>query len=311
MSIKFDAWEPYSRTTNVPSSTNFTACMWLKLNTTVAWSVYFSITNLTTYTQLYVDTNNYTVGIDRGGVNAWATALTQNAWAFIAISCSGTTSGTLKGYKALPGDTTFETISLTGAAITTPQLWVGGNDYDGEPPQCSLQYVKVWDAVLSEAELWQEMRCGRPVRYENLNTFLPWFNTTNATTDFSGNGYTMTGRSTPTDDEGPPVSWGVTEAGLLVPTTALWEDADTDWFEVQMESKTDPDIDTDWVFNVSRYKTGNVTFHYALMQGTTVIQEWTDTTATGTDTVLSLPITNASAITDTSNLRVRAKRVIS
>jgi hypothetical protein len=67
---------------------------------------------------------------------------------------------------------------------------------------------KAWTAVLSLAEIQQEMWFQRPIRTANLLAWHPMLSTIDDEIDFSGNGRTMTVSGTQAVGEGPPIAWG-------------------------------------------------------------------------------------------------------
>ena len=76
---------------------------------------------------------------------------------------------------------------------------------------------KVWQAVLTTAEMTAEMRCYIPQRVANLFEFHAFTGTGNdATLDLSGNGRTLTANGTPAITTGPPIPWDLFDPPLIV-----------------------------------------------------------------------------------------------
>ena len=94
-------------------------------------------------------------------------------------------------------------------------LDLGGSDYwEGG----RVAHVKMWNASLSEAELYRELWSARPRRLSDLVCWSPLISDYK---DYSGSGaWTLSGSGTYAD--GPPVGWGA--APLFVPSISqIWQ----------------------------------------------------------------------------------------
>ena len=121
-------------------------------------------------------------------------------WFFWAISCAGTAGGDLKGYWALPIDAAFTKAQATGSGLTTASIDIG-NDPSSERIDGRLAFVRCWDAVLTENELWCEMH-GFPRRTANINFRWDLWSSGDVQ-DYSGNGRNPTVGGTFTTEDGP------------------------------------------------------------------------------------------------------------
>lgn len=100
-------------------------------------------------------------------------------------------------------------------AITNIQLGDAGSElFNGR-----LAAVKFWTVALTAAELLNEMRCIRPVKFASVDSWYPFFDsTTDGIRDYSGNAKTWTVVGSLTSEDGPPIPWG-SDAREVVTTT--------------------------------------------------------------------------------------------
>jgi hypothetical protein len=227
MAARFDASaDALSRTTNLPTIASFAVLGW------------FYPTSFSTYNIVFTYGGSsgaaYTAQLDSGaflgdpgslevynGSSAYnsgslGTVLPLNAWSHVAMTVSGTGAGQFLCY--LDG-----ALNITGNAATiSSQKILIGNDTSGTGNVASrFAAVKVYGAVLTAAEVQQEMRQYLPVRTANLNTFLPLCGPASEfPVDFSGNGFAMTAGGTLTSEDGPPIPWKRGRSRLILPATA-------------------------------------------------------------------------------------------
>ena len=113
--------------------------------------------------------------------------------------------------------------ALTSASVTdftppTPnQLWLGadafGGWWDGR-----IASVKIWNVALTAAEVERELTQYVPKRTANLLRWHPFVNAD--PTDYSGNGYTLSGGTGATTEDGPPIPWGSAIPLVLLPSSS-------------------------------------------------------------------------------------------
>lgn len=205
MAVRLDTeGEGYTATSALPTAPCTILC-WAKIvndrdNYSSVWCV---DSGVTAYIILGTD---FSGTVARGsfsdidiGFNAW----TPNTWYKTALTVSGTT---VTVYQAPAGATLASTSGTSGALPSAPtSLRLGSSMTTGEWFDGSIANFKHYSAVLTsteiEAELgsWTSVRTANLVRHYKLQ--IP------ETTDYSGNGNTVTGgvgASTDTDD--PPIS---------------------------------------------------------------------------------------------------------
>lgn len=131
-----------------------------------------------------------------------STALTVGTWYHVAVTIDSDTNPTMIVYVngAQAGSAT-QAYTLTGTT-----MYVGSNRY-GEWLNGSAAHVKLWSAVLTAAEVQQEMHTVVPARSDNLVGWYP-LDTHTDVSDWSGNGNNWTANGTLATEDNPPVTWG-------------------------------------------------------------------------------------------------------
>jgi hypothetical protein len=214
MAVRFTAGtQDLRRTASLPSPTGFTVACWLKLaSDRNEYQTAFSLDNGSSYVilQTYADGTSL-LGTSTGGSNGFVDVMTVGSWYFAALVGSGGGANGLTAYSAAVGATTLTSAALQGSSFTPTSMFLGS------VPSFGTQYywagdiaaVKVWDAVLTAAELAQERWFYTPRRLANLHLWSPCVESTVAgcATDYSGNARAWTVTSTPSIVSGPPIAW--------------------------------------------------------------------------------------------------------
>lgn len=202
------------RTTSLPSDTNFSACMWWYQTgdggSDTYYNTIFSLEDSTTtdYRRLYYNQTNDRLGLEWDGseYQSIISPVTNGAWHFIAVTCAGLTTGDIDSYGVELPDATFSTASNSLAADTFTEAYMrvgiasSTNWMNGR-----VAALKVWDDVLTEAELYNERWTYRPQITTNLHGWWPFYEDTK---DYSGNGKDFTEAGTIAYNLGPPIAWG-------------------------------------------------------------------------------------------------------
>lgn len=216
MSTRIDAsGDSIRRTAALPSDTLLTIMvLGYVVNDRAGNYRYFcGIENATTNASAYKvmgwsSANNFEVSSESGS-GSFAAAPATGKWFWAAVSCGGTGANSFNGYWRYlsPSDgTTVYTASCTSTAFTEALMPLGSDSY-AEWCDIRLSTAKVWDAVLTQAEIESEMNSVRPMRYTNLHLFSPLWSATDIL-DYSGNGKNWTAGGTLSTEENPPISWG-------------------------------------------------------------------------------------------------------
>src|SRR5690606_3575775 len=110
---------------------------------------------------------------------------------------------------AAAGASSLTTASVAGSTFTSTIFTLGLDDANSWP-NVSLAGWKLYDRVLTDAELLAEMNRLRPASTTNLNAWWPMVANVAATADndYSGNARDLTPAGTITVEDGPPVGWG-------------------------------------------------------------------------------------------------------
>lgn len=207
MAVRQDATgDIIQRTANLPATSAMSACGWAYLTTdrnafsgicmleSAAGYVYLG-TNATG-TQLYVEhTSSSSLNL---------VDLATATWFFWAVTAQNLQA--VQGYYAVPGAASLTNQATPGGLTSfTPTSFRLCNTDAGDWWNGRIAYVKVWDAVLTAAELFAEMSNGRPQRLANLRYFWPLIDSSD-NRDLSSNGWGPTLTSV-TSEAGPPIEF--------------------------------------------------------------------------------------------------------
>ncbi len=217
MALRLDAQaDTLQRTANLPaSSTAVTLCGWFRRRGSggtnellVAIAESPGGPAIVAYIGLG-GTPAFTLFTPAHGAPVTGGSITTDTWYFLALSGQGTGATDAKLRHAALGATSLTTISATNASFT-PGLVQFGFDDAGQWPNAALAGWKLYDRVLTDAELLAEMNRLRPASTTNLNAWWPMVADVAATADndFSGNARDLTPAGTITVEDGPPVGWG-------------------------------------------------------------------------------------------------------
>ena len=200
------AGQDYSRSLALGTQAALTVGMWLYISVDRnTYSTPFSIDNGTSdnwLMQTAADGTTLTVYNDAAELQNMG-SLTVGTWYFVGLAMSGGT-GTL--YHRIPTANVLSTVAISGgsASVNAATLRLGESPWGGEWWNGRINAVKIWTAQLSAAEMLRESMQYVPHRTANLAAFYPLV--VPETTDYSGNGRTLTG-SGATREDGPPIPW--------------------------------------------------------------------------------------------------------
>src|SRR3990167_6727606 len=208
-SYRFDTnGEAAGRDANHPSSELFTACGWARQQVdTNANAVIFIIVDSTLGDSVSMTTSADGTSLivqDTDAASSTIASLVINQWFGWCVTGDGTGAVGLDGYYILPGQTTFTTQSTGGEALTEADTRIGGLEGAGVVFNGDIFNVKCWDAVLSQAEMLNELFHIRLMRSHNINFWWPLWGIW-STQDFSGNGRPATVFNAVTGSDLPPI----------------------------------------------------------------------------------------------------------
>lgn len=146
---------------------------------------------------LYVDTTTSTASVRSNSISA-------ATWYRVAMKATDATNqaGFFGALGAAPtAITTFNTAPTTPTTIV-----IGGTRFSADWFDGRLAAVKLYNAVLTDAECENELTQMTPVRTANLLHWHPFI--VAETADYSGNAAALTaGAGATTTEEGPPIPW--------------------------------------------------------------------------------------------------------
>lgn len=188
----------YRRNTNLPTSTGFTSMWWARAN--AGDSCMFVYGDLDANPQYNVGFSGLQLGLYSGTFTGGST-LSTGTWYHIALTVNGTSGANALVYLNGVLDASGTAVTITSSTIRH------GSDYSSGAFNGNLYAIKTYSAILTAAEIQQEMRQVMPVRTANLNDWRPFFSAADFA-DYSGAANTTTTVGTPTtEDLTPPIPW--------------------------------------------------------------------------------------------------------
>jgi concanavalin A-like lectin/glucanase superfamily protein/Big-like domain-containing protein len=205
--VRFDAsTDELVRTTNLPPVTSFTMMGWFRLaSDSQSYMAFLGLghpTSSNAYLLMMCCGNGWRqLMVWTGAQFVQGPTLALNTWYHLALTVAGSGPGQVKAY--LNG---VLVMTLDGNPAVTADRFSIGNDSHHDWFDGSAAAIKVYDTVLTAAEIAAEMAVVTPVRTAGLNGWYPLQSAATAASDGSGNGQTLTvsGRLA-TDAAGPPL----------------------------------------------------------------------------------------------------------
>lgn len=195
----------YRRTTNLPSITSFTIMGWAYvLALPASYSTFFQFGNVGPDDDYEISiTSTGNLDIWNGSTNASSgAAMSINTWYHVACTVAGTGAGQALGYINGVLELTFNggpDPTAVGFELSTSTGSVTNN--------FRMAAVKFYGAVLTAAEIVQEMRQYQPERTANLSGFWPLLSLADDEVDYAGVGNLTVNAVTLATAEGPPIPW--------------------------------------------------------------------------------------------------------
>lgn len=223
MAVRLDtSTKSLSRTTNLPSPTNFSAAGWFTQRGTQSGTgtVLFGIlaSGGSAYNYIGYSGSNIVV-VTAAGTTTVGAAPASGTPFFFAVTCSGTGAGTLIGYFKTRGAASFTTASRAGTTFTAASLTFSNSTF-GLYANGDFGPLYIYDTVLTADQLLGLSPLIRPTILTSVNSWFPTMRTTLADSvlDYSGNGRTLSSAGAPVTADNPPISWG--KGGSLFPYQA-------------------------------------------------------------------------------------------
>lgn len=217
MAVRFDAAESYNVTLTLGSQSAFTIACWVKLSVDRnTFSSPWSTDNGSEGFILGTDSDGTTMKVYDDIAGAFVVSgpnMTIGAWYFFCVVVNGS-SGTL--YYRTASATSLTNATWTAGARTITRLIIGDDPYT-EWINGAMAAFKFWTAALGATDVMNESLQYQPYRRANLQTFYPFVRA--ETTDYSGNGRTLSGGATVATEDGPPIAWCTARPRLILPAT--------------------------------------------------------------------------------------------
>jgi Concanavalin A-like lectin/glucanases superfamily len=208
MAVRFDAsTDNYARTTTLPPITTFSILGWGYLSVSrgaISTFFYFGQSGVTIGYTCRTGANGLTLQGNNSASSQAGTALTVGAWNHLALVVAGTGANQMQIFLNGVLD-----ITMSGSTGPSAQTLILSGSVSGQWLNGRLAAVKVYDAVLTAADIAQEMRTYQPIRLDNLNSWYPMSDLALAgnSTDFGGSGLALTPAGTLAVEDGPPIAW--------------------------------------------------------------------------------------------------------
>ncbi len=212
MAVRFQTNQDYRRTASLPNSDSVSMCMFGVMTTdtnALAALMGFENTGGSAWVGLETLSDGTSLRYANSGLDLALATITVGTPFFCGFTKNGATVRAF--FRNL--DTVAMTIANSASASTgmvESFMFVGASPNFGEPFNGRLSGVKVWDAVLTDAEMANESCSLRPARTANLHLWTPMVHAAEADCriDFSGNARSWTATNTPTQEQGAPAAWG-------------------------------------------------------------------------------------------------------
>ena len=190
---------------------NITVCLWHRNDNLAEYPIMLSLRG-SSYCGLYCEiygADNFSVTY---GTDDYGTTITTNVWYHMAARLSGgnTLTGFLNGVQDCQA----------GGSANADRIVIGPDPLSTYYIRGRYAYMKAWAAALTPGEIQLEMAQARPHRTANIIGFWPMFPGSDAerARDYSGQGNHLTAGGTLVDVDTPPVGWGTSRSGLLLPS---------------------------------------------------------------------------------------------
>jgi hypothetical protein len=220
MAVRFSGLnQGYIATPSLGTASQVSITAWCKLNADRNTNVTFASVDdgAAELTWLLTEANG--TRIHFSDENAWLDTgilASVGTWYFIGGSFDGATG--ISVYRALNATSfTTETWISPNSVHNATYFRVGEYPGGGWLNGCVMA-VKIWvGTALTIAQIHNEAWSIAP-KSKNVTAWYPLLKP--ETTDYSGNGYTLTGGSGTTTEDGPGVGWGYRRSSLYVPPSA-------------------------------------------------------------------------------------------
>lgn len=206
---------------SMPNQAPLTVCYFFRCNTNpgnfpTPWTLNNNDESAGFYT--YVNPGDNGLHMYAGGFDSSIFTPTLGKWYFVAQTIDASPAGTFTMYYSpagCVGALSTGSVVFSFSVFTTKQFTMGNDDGDAADFTGDIAGFRVWEAVLSSAEINNEYRQQTPFRTTNLWAFYPNQSISGAVSgtdvvDFSGHARPMhlfDAAALATGAQGPPVPW--------------------------------------------------------------------------------------------------------
>lgn len=189
-------------------TSNFTICAWVRFTALGTYRTMWGqdIGNPDWRSQVYYDITANNIAFNFANVTDMILVPSPSAgvWYFV---CAVADSAEAHGYWGTGGALTKVTAGAVYTGTGGTDMYIMDESDLDQTLNGELAGFKIWNANLSQADVEAEYRQLAPKRTANLYTFLPFFDTTNAGKDQSGQGNDFTVHGALANAEQPPAPW--------------------------------------------------------------------------------------------------------
>jgi len=218
MAVRLSAAEALYRTSDLPTNTNLTMCGWFRMIVdTNDFATCFAVVapSSSDADSVQTDGSGTTMGTYTNNDN-WSLGpnWSLNTWYHVAMVCnSSSVDYYLNGVLESDGNDGHSSVTSQSIVVGSYHHSTLVDEFNGE-----VAFVKVWDDILTQAEIANEMWTIVPQKQENIHLWSPLFpGSTERVKDYSGNGRNWTEGGTITDAVGPPIAWDLSGPVPLAP----------------------------------------------------------------------------------------------
>ena len=222
------------RTENIPAANAVSMAGWFKLTTLSGdgWRWLLALGNSASASTADLGILQFLASVPgtawlRSGTSATelSTSMPNGVWIYAAFSNAGSGSTDLKGYIWNANGSLFTTVSREGQAVGFGAASMGVGALPGGGvgyTDLKCAYIRVWDRVLTQADLEDERFSPTVVDATNINTALG----TSSSDDTTGNARHWTFNSIDiTSDDEPPVTTTTKYLKYFIQSTAVAAEA--------------------------------------------------------------------------------------
>lgn len=191
---------------------NFSACYWMRPTIVTRWTGVMNLDNGANYLYVgFTDSSQPFLEVSGTYHQFGGTNLIANTWYGVSIIRDTVPATNTHDYRIY--DTSmniFNSRNVNSNNIIGADLRFGtSQSFSADFINGRIAALKIWSAVLSQAELENELNYFMPLRTANIFSITPFFDVDTDTIDWSGNGNLWTRNGVITYEDSPPIKWSI------------------------------------------------------------------------------------------------------